>query len=124
LILIERDLQPLNDLENTIKEKFAQNKARPPIIHKVVLSKFDQESLAERLNVVKDLSVKIIVNCKNSKRKNVRSSSKARKSEEPIRDDDYDQYAAAESLLSKEEVYFTGKENIEGYACIINVFIR
>lgn len=39
-------------------------------------------------------------------------------------DDDYDQYAAAESLLSKEEVYFTGKENIEGYACLINVFIR
>jgi hypothetical protein len=83
-------LQPLNDLENTIKEKFAQNKARPPIIQKVVLSKFDQESLAERLNLVKDLPVKIIVNCKNSKRKNVRPASKPRMGEEPRADDDYD----------------------------------
>jgi hypothetical protein len=124
LILIERDMQPLNDLESTIKEKFALNKARPPIIHKVVLNKFDQESLSARLSAVKDLPVKIVVNCKNSKRKNIKQAKKPKAGEEPMGEDDYDQYAAAESLLSKEEVYFTGKENIEGYACLINVFIR
>ena len=125
LILIERDMQPLNDLEDDIKEKFALSKARPPIIHKVVLNKFDQESLSARLSAVKDLPVKIIVNCKNSKRKNIKQAKKPKAGVEELKgEDDYDQYAAAESLLSKEEVYFTGKENIEGYACLINVFIR
>lgn len=68
--------------------------------------------------------MKIIVNCKNSKRKNIKQAKKPKSMEEPMGEDDYDQYAAAESLLSKEEVYFTGKENIEGYACLINVFIK
>jgi hypothetical protein len=38
--------------------------------------------------------------------------------------DDYDQYAAAEEVFSREEVYFTSRENIEGFACLINSFIR
>jgi hypothetical protein len=74
---------------------------------------------------VKDLPVKLIVNCKNSKIKNVKMpGEKKRAPEVPPADDEYDPYAAAEALLSKEEVYFTGKENIEGYACLVNVFIR
>jgi hypothetical protein len=41
LILIERDHQPLNDLENDLKAKFSQSKLRPPAIHKIVLNVFD-----------------------------------------------------------------------------------
>lgn len=60
-----------------------------------------------------DLPVKLFINCKNSKRKASRKSA------------DLDQdNAAAEELLSREEIYFTGKENIEGFACLVNVFIR
>ena len=28
------------------------------------------------------------------------------------------------NILRREEVYFTGKENIEGYACLMNVFMN
>jgi hypothetical protein len=37
---------------------------------------------------------------------------------------EFDQAAAAEEVFSREEVYFTSKENIEGYTCLVNVFIR
>ncbi len=37
---------------------------------------------------------------------------------------EYDQFAAADEIFSKEEIYFTSRENIEGFACIINSFIR
>ena len=60
LILIERDIQPLNDIENNLKEKFASQKKRCPLIHKIVMSKFDQESLSENFNLVKDLPVKLM----------------------------------------------------------------
>jgi hypothetical protein len=69
---------------------------------------------------VKDLPVKVIVNCKNSKMRGKRAAAK----KGPDGDEEYDQYAASEGLLSREEVYFTGKENIEGFACLVNVFIR
>lgn len=124
LILIERDMQPLNDLENNLQYMFGQAKIKLPVIHKIVLTKFDQETLADKFKDVLDLPVKLIVNCKNSKKKNVKKQQQPREENKGQRDDDYDQYAAAESLLSKEEIYFTGKENMEGYACLVNIFIR
>jgi hypothetical protein len=39
-------------------------------------------------------------------------------------EDDFDQLAAAEEICTREEIQFGGKENIEGYACLVNVFIR
>lgn len=27
-------------------------------------------------------------------------------------------------MLTREEVYYLGKENIEGYACLVNVFLN
>lgn len=29
-----------------------------------------------------------------------------------------------DEILSREEVYFTGKENIEGLACLLNIFLN
>ena len=44
LILIERDMQPLNTLENGLKEKFGAKGGKGghiPLIYKIVLNKFD-----------------------------------------------------------------------------------
>jgi len=38
--------------------------------------------------------------------------------------EDFDLIASGEEAISREEVYYLGKENIEGFACLINVFIR
>lgn len=27
-------------------------------------------------------------------------------------------------MITREEIYFTGKENIEGYACLVNIFMN
>lgn len=27
-------------------------------------------------------------------------------------------------LITREEIYYTGKENIEGYACLVNIFMN
>jgi len=43
--------------------------ANPPIIHKVVLTKFDEDTLSKALNPYKDLQIKLFINCKNAKRK-------------------------------------------------------
>lgn len=64
LILIERDMQPLNDIEIALNQQ-----ANPPTIHKVVLNKFEEDSLNKALLPYKDLPIKLFVNCKNSKRK-------------------------------------------------------
>ena len=29
-----------------------------------------------------------------------------------------------DEVITRQEVYFTGKENIEGFACLVNVFLR
>ena len=44
-----------------------------PQIHKIVLLRFDQDTLRDKLSGVKDMPVKIIINCKNSKRKPTKS---------------------------------------------------
>lgn len=76
----------------------------------------------ERLQFVKDLPVKIFINCKNSKRK--AAPSKINKFKRISEEDHFDPVLAGEEAISRDEVYFTGKENIEGFACLINVFIR
>jgi short-subunit dehydrogenase len=73
LILIERDIQPLNDIEISLTQKFNNN---PPIIHKIEINKFDPESLSKKFMPLKDLPVKLFINCKNSKRKSPRSLTK------------------------------------------------
>jgi hypothetical protein len=60
--------------------------------------------------------VKLFINCKNSKRKTVRHSISP--FNEEVKESE------AEDVITKKEVLFTGRENIEGYACLINVFIK
>ena len=117
----------MSDVEKVIKEEYRNN---PPQIHCIVLSKFDIDSLRHALIPVKDLPVKIFVNCKNSKRKNTGglkspSSNKAFLSaaEGGVQESEGDP-TFGEDVVSRHEVYFTGRENIEGYACLVNVFLN
>jgi hypothetical protein len=70
------------------------------------------------LEHVKNLPVKLFINCKSTKRKAIR------RNDNSAMNNEFDQAAAAEEVFSREEVYFTSKENIEGYTCLVNVFIR
>jgi hypothetical protein len=83
------------------------------------------------LHGLKDLPIKLFINCKNSKRKD---DKKAKVNANHIDhmnnvngrmdDDHYDSANTKCDIISREEVYFTGKENIEGYACLVNVFLK
>ena len=72
------------------------------------------------------MPIKLFINCKNSKRK---EDKKHRSFGDKINSgnvsaaDDHHSLSHLE-IITREEVYFTGKENIEGYACLVNVFLK
>lgn len=68
LILIERSIQPLNDIQNAIK-----NKNLEVDVITIELNKFDEDTLNKALYKTKDLPIKLFINCKNSKRKALKS---------------------------------------------------
>ena len=114
----------MNDIENQLKEVHGNKETtqwRAPIIHKVVINKFEQDCMNDKLKQVCDLPVKLFINCKNSKRKPIVRFAKANPGGAEDLDDPY---TGAVEVISREEIYFNGKENIEGFACLINVFIR
>lgn len=99
-----------------------------PDIIKVELTKFDPDTLARALRPTKDLPVKLFVNCKSSKRSSKQGSKSGRPGDEGMESEDVDlgeegSTGAVEDLITREEIYFTGKENIEGLACLLNVFL-
>lgn len=71
--------------------------------------------------------MKIFVNCVNSKRKtdkrgDNRGANSVEGSQTGLHESTFDiNYS---TILTREEVYYTGKENIEGYACLINFFMK
>jgi hypothetical protein len=121
LILISRDIQPLNDLEIALN-----NTNNSIVIHKVVVNQFDEDSLNRNLKDVNGLPVKIFVNCVNSKRKTDKRGegmgASLDGSQTGLHESTFD--ANSNKILTREEVYYTGKENIEGYACLVNYFMK
>lgn len=138
LILIERDLDSLKDLHETL---LRMNRTEyKPIIHKIVLNRFDQETIDKATGEYSTLPVKIFVNCKSSKK----TATKKRQSPEEIEkmkkailkesmvsnmqqvkqiieeDDEISNF----EISTRAEVHYTGKENIEGFASLVNVFLR
>mgnify|MGYP001558045869 CR=1 FL=1 len=63
LILIERNIEPLNLLEIQLNHTNADI-----VVMKFAPDKFDEDSLNRTLSTAKNVPVKIFVNCKNSKR--------------------------------------------------------
>lgn len=84
--------------------------------------------MSKQLYQTRDLPIKLFVNCKNSKKKS-QLESKTNQLIPDIEDgnesDDFDDVEAQkkDEIISREEVYFTGKENIEGLACLLNIFL-
>ena len=113
-----------------------------PIIVRIVLDKFDQESVYQAIGKHKILPVKIFVNCKSSKKTQVRRKEVDQKelderkrtllAEQSINindkeilsilktEDELDNFEVANSA----EIHFNGKENIEGFATLVNIFLR
>ncbi len=64
LILIDREMKGLKELEKALKELFKTNN---PSIHLIELNQFDVDTLRACIIPIKDLPVKLFINCKNSK---------------------------------------------------------
>jgi len=123
--MIEREIKPLNDFELINKRVLKKNSTD---IINIVLTKFDSETLAAKFKDLYDLPVKFFVNCKNS-RLSARSKGKNAQllgddGNNSNEDDIEDEIANKnEDLITRDEVYFTGRENIEGLACLLNIFV-
>lgn len=114
-----------------------------------MLNKFDQESINYAVGKYSTYDVKIFVNCKNSKlapKKARQQGDQGEKEAATMRanklavsaiteDSVYKKRAKelletdAENILNfvvagRSEVHYTGKENIEGFASLVNLFMR
>jgi len=111
-------------------------------ITKIVIEKFDQDSMWKALHNAQvqahiDISpVKIFVNCKNSKRKAISAEVEKFKLSESMLGESLmldesvmreDQRETLKQLwqptITKEEIFFTSKENIEGFVCLLSHFL-
>lgn len=64
LILIERDSESINSVEDQLRKALPD---KNPIIMKVVLNKFDQDSINYAVSKYTTYPIKIFVNCKSSR---------------------------------------------------------
>lgn len=123
IILIDRDMRTLNDLEYSLQDFMVQSGS----IFKIQLGKFDQDSIQYALKDVSDKPVKIIVNCKNSKRRQTRNrqtiDETVHDSNDAFDDDEELSDQAALNVFSKQEIYYTGKENMEGFTSVVHQFL-
>jgi len=110
----------------------------PTIVH-VVINKFDQESISWATQKYQAFPVKIFVNCKSSKnamtkrqidQKELMERQKALLAETQMTmNSEVREILAGEEELyanftTRAEVHFTGKENIEGFASLVLIFLR
>ena len=139
LILIERDGDSINSLEDQLRKALPD---KNPIIMKVVLNKFDQDSINYAVSKYTTFPIKIFVNCKSSRQtieKKVMAPATIEERKKAILKESLLSNAndpvVKEILTSEEgimnfeistgaEIHYNGKENIEGYASLVNIFLR
>lgn len=138
LILIERDAESLQELEDSLKFKSQKDTK----IIKIVLNKYDQDSVSRAVSEYVTYPVKIFVNCRSTKKAGLDDSSN---SDFDKRIDEIQKLNTSNSAVSKgkikeiikqeeqingfhlvtrAEIHFTGKENMEGFVALVNMFIR
>jgi hypothetical protein len=140
LILIERDGDSNQNLEDQLRKLMPEKNT---IFVKIVLNKFDQDSINWAVSKYSTYPVKIFVNCKSSKKLNVKkvetdpATLEERKKKllkdslitnpnDPLvneilsNEDDITNFEVSTSA----EIHYTGKENITGYAALVNNFLR
>ncbi|CDW73879.1 UNKNOWN [Stylonychia lemnae] len=123
LILIDRDIEVLMNFEKELKSEFEERKIQ---ICSIELNKFDVDQLRAKLLPLKDLPVKLFVNCKNTKKNAVKHQER---DNDPLAinsgnvNQSLMEVQTGEELISKEEVYFSTRENIDGYSALASVFL-
>lgn len=138
LILIERDSESIKDLETQLRKMLPDMNT---VIIRAVLNKFDQESITKSVGEFVTFPVKMLVNCKSSKK------TQNKKERDPVEYEDRKKVILREStfistdaqvkkileaedqitsfeVTTRAEVHYNGKENIEGYASLVNMFLR
>ena len=110
-------------------------------IIRVVLNKFDNESIEKAVGEYVAFPVKIFVNCKTGKKNDskkkpidpeeVEKMRKAIIKESIVSNDAQIREIIAEDdditnfdISTRAEIHFNGKENIEGFVSLVNMFLR
>ena len=141
LIIVERDAASLNNLEVTLNTNLIQE----PLITKIVLDKFQfdmdtfNKQVLTKLKAHKNSPIKIFINCKNSRRKLTSEQIHTQKHLEQLQaslgdsllldqsvlndDDRYTLQQLWEPAITREEIFFAGKENIEGMCVLLSHFL-
>jgi hypothetical protein len=113
---------------------------RNPIIIRIVLNKFDKDSINWAVCKYSSYPVKIFVNCKTSKKApnpkrledpaSIEEKKKKILKESLINESFLKDYFLSDEIItnfeisSTAEVHYNGKENIEGYASLFIIFLR
>ena len=98
------------------------------------------KTVVQKMKAHKDSPVKLFINCKNSRRKAVSDRQHAKQHIANLQDsligeslmldesilDDEERYTLRqlwEPAITREEIFFTGKENIEGFVSLLSYFL-
>ena len=139
LVLVERDQQSLSSLQQNIKFDLSSE----PLITTIVLDKFDldtfNKTVVTKMKAHKNSPVKLFINCKNSRRKALSDREHAKQQMMHLQDSLGESLMLNESVLNeeerytlkqlwepaitREEIFFTGKENIEGFISLLAYFL-
>ena len=114
---------------------------RNPSIVRVVLTKFDQESIDKAVGEYVAYPVKIFVNCKTGKKSSTKKKAMDKDEREKMKkailtsstitnSTQIDEIIADDNdimnfdISTRAEIHFNGKENIEGFVSLVNMFLR
>lgn len=139
LILIERDAESLQGVEDLLRKMLPE---KTNIIVRIVISKYDQDSISNSINRYSTFPIKIFVNCKSSKKTfskaQLTNESFEEKKQNLLTEPAFQNYSdsqlmeviqAQEEISSFEistraEIHFTGQENVQAFASLVNIFLR
>ena len=114
-----------------------------PVITTIVLDKFDMDTfnktVVTKMKAHKNSPVKLFINCKNSRRKAMSNNSHVEQHVANLQENLGESLMLDESVLNeeerhtlrqlweptitREEIFFTGKENIEGFVSLLAFFL-
>ena len=139
LVLVEREAHSLSMLAQTIKFDVVKD----PLITTIVMDKFDMDTfsktVAQKMEAHKSSPVKLFINCKNSRRKQQPERAHTKQHTAQLQDSIGESCMLNESVLNeeerytlmqlwepaitREEIFFTGKENVEGFVSLLSYFL-
>lgn len=114
LVLIDRQQSKLDALRIKLLSLGRKETAHGAKLEFVEITSFETDSLARKLKKTKSLPVKLFINTKNSRRKTKEMTA-----------DDLESVSTFTDMapFGKEEIYFLGKENIEGYSSVLHYYL-